>query len=117
MFGRFDSVAVTEQGKMFFDPGIFVFSFESHGRCETPQRFAVKEGLRKEAFVFFDERDDNGFVWFAVDGAGYFLLGNENIKSYCLSLSHVFDGIQNKTLTGKNYGKHHCTRLDALQLR
>ena len=48
VFGGFYSVAVTEQDEDFYDPDMFVFSFESHGRCETPQMFVVKEGLKKE---------------------------------------------------------------------
>ena len=39
VFGGFSSVAVTEHNKLFFDPNTFIFSFESHGRCKTPQRF------------------------------------------------------------------------------
>ena len=48
VFGGFYSVAVTEQFKEFNDPNMFVFSFESHGRCATPQRFAVRKEVRGE---------------------------------------------------------------------
>ena len=67
IFGGFYSVAVTEQWKDFDDPNIFVFSFESHGRCETPKRFAVKEWLKENVNVFFNESFTNGFVWFGVN--------------------------------------------------
>ena len=49
VFGGFYSVAVTKQDSEFFDPNIFAFSFESHGRCETPLRFGVrKSGKRRQ---------------------------------------------------------------------
>ena len=43
MFGGVFSVAVTERDKDFNDPNIFAFSFESHGRCTTRQRFVVRK--------------------------------------------------------------------------
>ena len=33
VFGSFYSLAVTEQDKWVYDRNMFVFSFESHGRC------------------------------------------------------------------------------------
>ena len=51
VFGGFYSVAVEMQEMQFFDPNMFVFSFESHGRCETPQMFIVKEELRENVYV------------------------------------------------------------------
>ena len=42
VFGGFYSVSVTTF-ETHYDPTVFVFSFESHGRCETPKRFVVKE--------------------------------------------------------------------------
>ena len=121
VFGGFYSVAVTEQQKDFNDPNVFVFSFESHGRCMTPQRF-VKEKLKEKANVYFWKNDSSyGFVWFGVDCVGGFWLGNERSNSYCFNLSWCFEGLENTTLTGKNgtcdEGPfHHCTRLVALQL-
>ena len=84
VFGGFYSVAVTEQYKVFFDPNMFAFSFESHGRCATPQRFFVKERLNENASVCFLHNDSNGFVEFGVDGAGGFYLGNEASDSFCM---------------------------------
>ena len=115
VFGGFYSVAVTEQTTYMYDPNIFVFSFESHGRCATPQRFVVKEGLKKNAYVCFWTRDDFGFVQFSVlGGYGGFTLGNERSKSCCQYLSRGFEGLQDTTLTGNVH--HHCTRLVAIQL-
>ena len=121
VFGAFYSVAVMKQERTFYDPNIFAFSFESRGRCATPQRFVVKEGLKKKANVSFWKNDSNGFVRFWVNGEGGFYLGNERSDSYCWNMSRGFEGLQNTTLTGKTYHYpdgpyHHCTRLVAVQL-
>lgn len=111
---------MTEQEHPFYDQNVFIFSFESHGRCETPQRFAVKRELKDKALVNFDKNDNAGFVWFCVDYVGCFWLGNETSNSFCADLSCAFEGIQNTTLTGKNsYNSppyHRCTRVVAIQL-
>ena len=121
VFGGFYSVAVDKQDTNFFDPNIFAFSFESHGRCMTPQRFAVWEGLKQNAFVkFFDS--SYGFVWFGMGGVGGFRLGNEKSDSYCWNMSRAFEGLENTTLTGMNgtyYHNppfHHYSRLLAVKL-
>ena len=120
VFGGFYSVAVTEQERRFFDPLIFAFSFESHGRCVTPQRFSVKEGLGKEPHVWFYENGSKGFVWFGVYGEGGPFLGDESSDSYCWQVSHTFEGLDDTTLTGKNGTDegpfHHCARLVSVQL-
>ena len=122
VFGGFYSIAVTEQDKFFYDPTIFAFSFESHGRCMTPHRFFVKKSQMKKAFVKFWKTDKRGFVDFAVFAVGFFYLGNERSDSFCFKVSDAFDGLENTTLTGKD-GKffsgpyYHCTRLVAIQLR
>ena len=121
VFGGFYSVAVTKQDDRFYDQNVFVFSFESHGRCMTPQRFAVKEGKKKDANVKFWENDFNGFVVFGVYWAGNFWLGNERSDSDCNNMSRCFEGLEDITLTGMNgtwnHGPyHHCTRLIAIQL-
>ena len=53
VFGGFYSVAVTTPGKYFNDPNMFAFSFESHRRCMTPQRFALKKSDDDGAHVEF----------------------------------------------------------------
>ena len=120
VFGGFYSVAVTEQCQDFNDTNIFVFSFESRGRCETPQRFMVEEGFKENAYVSF-WNVCYGFVGFWVDGVCGFYLGNEESNSYCCDMSEGFKGLQDTTLTGKNgtwrEGPFHfCTRLVAIQL-
>ena len=119
MFGGFYSVAVTEQGEVFYDPNIFAFSFESRGRCMTPQRFVVKEDEKERyARVAFCKNHRKGFVWFWVDGEGNFTLGNEKSDSFCFGLSSAFEGLEDTTLTGKTSSSnpHHCARLVAVWL-
>ena len=120
-FGGFYSVAVSEFSKTFLDPTIVVFSFESHGRCETPQRFVPKEGMKDCACVMFCMNDRDGFVRFGVFSAGGFWLGDESSKSFCQDLSFSFEELEDTTLTGKSgicvlRPFHHCTRLVAVQL-
>ena len=120
VFGGFYSVAVTKQDEDFNDQNIFIFSFESHGRCATPQQFAVKEESKEKAYVRFF-KNSYGFVWFGVFCVGGFFLGNERSDSYCGCLSKAFKGLEDTTLTGKNGTwregpYHHCARLVAFQL-
>ena len=93
MFGGFYSVAVTEQNDSFHDPTMFVFSFESHGRCKTPQRFPVKDGLKEKAHVCVRKNYSNGFVWIGVQMTGGFFLGNERSNSFCWDMSDAFEGL------------------------
>ena len=124
VFGGFYSVAVTKQDKGFYDPNMFIFSFESHGRCETPQRFVLKEGLRQSAGVWFVNGDCFAHLYFGVKSEGDdcgFSLCNERSNSFCWNMSWAFEGLKGKTLTGKNGSwfngpHHHCTRLVAVQL-
>ena len=117
VFGGFSSVAVTEQWRYFYDPTMFVFSFESHGRCETPQRFAVKEEHKHKKFVCFCcQSMGNVSVNFGGDD-GYFYLGHEKSRTRCCCLSDGFEGIKNTTLTGKkNCDRFTCTRVVAVHL-
>ena len=46
VFGGFYTVAVTEQDEFFWDPDMFIFSFESHGRCKTQKLLSRKVGRR-----------------------------------------------------------------------
>ena len=121
VFGGFYSVAVMEQERdgFFWDRTIFIFSFESRGRCATPQRFDVKEGLNRKHVEFW-KNDSYGFAMFWVDWTGGFWLGNESSNSFCSNMSRLFEGLEDTTLTGNanqsNGSYHHCTRLVAVQL-
>ena len=120
VFGAYYSVAVTQQEQYFQDPDMFIFSFESHGRCMTPQRFMVKEEWKGGASVeFFKNVCGGRFVLFN-GGGGWFSLGNEKSRTWCFQLSHGFNGIDDTTLTGEPEGSHSgnftCCRLVAVQL-
>ena len=118
VFGGFYSVAASTQGVLVFDPCIFLFSFESNGRCETPKKFALKEEKRKKSFVkFFGKSICGWFVRFD-GGGGSVYLGNTESKTWCEGLSNAFEDIQDTTLTGKTQEKnlHCCTRLVAFEL-
>ena len=114
VFGGFYSVAVTQQDQFVFDPNMFIFTFESHGRCKTPQRFVVKKEMKDNTGVYFFKNDNGQFVGFD-GGEGDFYLGNEKSNTYCDDLSGCFEGIENTTLTGKT-GFFTCSRLVAVQL-
>ena len=118
VFGGFYSVAVKEQDEFFYDPDIFIFSFESRGRCTKPQRFDVRKKAKADACVaFFNENDSDGcFVDFD-GGCGELLLGNEKSNTWCSNLSDCFEGLEDTTLTGTNRPeKFTCCRLVAIQL-
>ena len=117
VFGGFYSVAVTKQDQRFYDPSIFAFSFESHGRCVTPKRFCVKEGWKGRTGVKFYISESYGrFVVFDCCGGG-FSLGYEKSSTWSDDLWVCFDGIEDTTLTGKpDYEDLICCRLVAVQL-
>ena len=86
VFGGFYTVAVTFQDQEFSDPNQFAFSFESHGRCETPKECAVREKLREDVCVFTED-SVNRFVSFTVDNHGDVFLGNGGSNSFCKNVS------------------------------
>ena len=118
VFGGFYSVAMTDQREFIYDPSIFAFSFESHGRCKTPQRFAVKDDQRCRKYVHFNKNDSDG--WFVDVGGnfGNFFLGNEKSATWCYDLSYEYVGIEDTTLTGKTHPERFtCTRVVAVHLQ
>ena len=122
VFGWFFSVAANYLNQIIYDLNMFLFMFESRGRCATPQRFVVKEEWKEHAYVRFRKNDFNGFVDFGVSGRGGFFLGNERSNTFCSDLSRGFEGLENTTLTGQSHTNYlsppyyHCTRLIAVQL-
>ena len=121
VFGGFYRVAVTEQKRDFCDPTIFAFSFESHGRCATPQRFAPVVDPNQTAFVRFHQRDVDGwFFSFGVGGLGFVSCGNERSETWCDG-GGMFEGLGETTLTGKTWtdgcrNVHRCVRLISVAL-
>ena len=116
VFGGFYRVAVTKQDDFFKDPNVFIFSFESHGRCETPQRFVVKEGMSKYASVKFFKDDSDGCFVIFYGCYGFLLLGNEKSITWRDHLSNGFEGVEDTTLTGTDIRDFTCSRLVGIQL-
>ena len=119
VFGGYFSVAVSPQWEEYRDPDIFAFSFESHGRCETPQRFLVRYSLMDKAFLRLARAETSDFrVEFYVPRRGGFRLGNDRTGSWCSNVALAFGSLGNTTLTGTNFtsNQFHCTRLLAVQL-
>ena len=114
VFGGCYSVGARTQDDCFWDPNMFIFSFESHGRCQTPKRFDVQSDSRGDAKV---RLRDGGFIKFLVyrDYEKYMSLGNERSYSCCQSLWRGFDNIDNTTLSG-NENRFQCTRIVAIHL-
>ena len=121
VFGAYTSVGVKQKWITQHDPDIFIFSFESHGRCMTPQRFFVNKENRDRAQFMFPSRGTRrgDFLRFEAHSCGSCLMvGGDNSCTVCYSLSTGFDGIDDTTLAGvrvKSH-KHHCTRLVAVHL-
>ena len=119
VFGGYYNVAVTKQGKSFYDPDMFLFSLQSHGRCKTPQQFVVDKWMKKESHVAFWKTEHCGFVVFRVKFESGCLLGNDRLDSVCVKMSKGFKGLEDTTLTGQNStwdGPYfHCARLIAIQ--
>ena len=116
VFGGFYHTVVTKRKRQFFDANVFIFSFESHGRCETPQRFLPKD-TNQACVVFYVNDSDLCFVNFCVWGFGGVELGNERSRVCCSHLSDAFEGIEDRTLNGKeSYRYFECSRLIILQM-
>ena len=118
LFGAFYSAALSSQDSVSFDPHLFAFSFESHGRCATPKRFVPKDVNQARVWVYSSY--EMGFVMVCGTAKGFFLLGNERSNTTCNTLSTVFEDMEDTTLTGTSLGDgvntYRCARLIAVQL-
>ena len=121
IFGVFHSVAATGQNQSFPDPNVFVFSFESHGRCATPQRFALKEHLKDKGNICVFKTSANGFIDVWVEGGGVLFIGNEKSNACTFNMTYGFEGLASTVLVG--HTGHHingpffrCFRVLAVQL-
>ena len=115
VFGGFYSRAVDTQNG-YSDPNIFAFSFESHGRCKTPQKFDLKPWMKIRSGVFLWKNHNKGFIWFYVHDLWGFWLGNEKSYSCCRDVSSSFRRLEDTTLSGKNLEPYRNIRLVAVQL-
>ena len=118
VFWGFYSRPAREPGKLFHDPNMFIFSFKSHGRCPTPQMFAVKDGPEQHetAYVRLAKKISFGQYVVFQGSLGEIFLGNEKSHTFCTKLSQSFEGIEDTTLTGKDGSRFTCCRLVAIQL-
>ena len=116
VFGGYLEKEVSETDKLLTDPNHFIFSLESHGRCKTPMRWMRKNEKRQRA-VWWQTNYQYGFITFGDGEAGHLYLGNMETNPFCHYLSWDYQGIEDRTLTGKNgtCEFHHCRRLVVLQ--
>ena len=122
VFGGFFSRAVSRQEVCSYDPSVFAFAFEAHGRCATPQRFAVLPEKRSRAFVYvYHHAVDGQFVMFGADVGCGFSLGNELSRTICMRLPEGFERLEDAVFSGGNDdGRGNpffiCERLLAMHL-
>ena len=117
VFGLFHTVPVTEDEHTYIDPALFVFSFESHGRCMTPQRFVVKRGMGDAAYLqYWRNNPDEWFVQVGVRYEGYVLVGSEAARTPAVELGLAFEGLDSAALTGHEDGEHVSVRVIAVCL-
>ena len=122
VFGVFYNVAVDKEDDVFMDPNMFVFSFESHGRCDVPQRFVLKEWMKYRACVSFLKLEEKSDFFFCVFDQSALQIANETTIGYCYNLSKGFSGLSDSTLTGRTWKSREChngfwfSRLIALHL-
>ena len=92
------------------------FSFECHGRCETPKFFSPnRDRCGGVQLIFSSDRD--GIFTLSVRFSGSLTIANDHSRSFGNSLSTAFEDMPETLLTGKGSGeKFTCTRLVALKL-
>ena len=111
VFGVFYDIAVNRQRKPYVNPDIFLFCFESHGRCETPKKFCAKCSEKSYKHVMFYKNDQCHWIVAVGWSRGSFIFANEKTKTQCYLPSFGFEGIDDDTFTGKRDGYHTCVRL------
>ena len=120
VFGAAFSLPIPQSDEMVYDPSMFAFSFQSNGRCLTPQRFLVCPEWRHESCLQFYANDKRGFFQFWVWLKSCFWLGCETSNCFNFNLDNCFETLEERTLTGMNYDCeppfYHCARLMVVQL-
>ena len=114
VFGFYTAGPVVKQHVRAYDPEMFVFSLESHGRCMTPQRFFARANAKKDAFVEFCERVDysdevdeeyvtKDFAKFGTDGSlndGVVSFGDDRLPIFDFGLDKGIEGVGVNALIG-----------------
>ena len=118
VFGVFFGAPVDTPGKAPFDPSHFIFSFQSNGRCVTPQRWFVKARAQASFFSVWFSSSECGFLRVG-DFAAKLFFGNSRSKCFAYKTGNVYDGLDNAALTGTDDwdadAVWHFTRLLVLQ--
>ena len=118
VFGGFYALPVHRPDRESRDPNIFLFSFASNGRCDTPAIFPVRADSRGDVFVRVFS-DDRLFVWFGTRNGslGFGFNGGshgerqaqavvqmapeaDRSHSFCCNVVSAFQNLDNATLTG-----------------
>ena len=101
VFGGAVRLPALRQDRRVFDAGVFLFSFEAHGRCATPRQIHARPGEADWLYACFRRANNDGwFVEFYVSGYGGLALGNEASETYCYRLSSGFADISDTALSG-----------------
>ena len=120
VIGAAFSLPIPRSDEMVYDPSMFAFSFQSSGRCLTPQRFLVYPDWRHESCLQLYADDKRGFFQFWVWLKSCFWLGNETSNCFNFNMANMFENLDDLTLTGMNYDFeppfYHCARLMVVQL-
>ena len=115
IFGAFYTQPIP-QGNRDTRTYALMFSFECHGRCETPRLFRPTSDLRGGIQLIFSDTDEYVFR-LSVRFTGNITIANEHSPSSGNCMSFAFPEMEETTLTGKNSKEPFtCTRLIALQL-
>ena len=115
VLGYYCKACLLRQDTTIFDPDLFLFSFESRGRCKTPKRFLPKRGVKNDLGLGFSIHwASDSFANVFVARCGSISFGNERLKDGCSGLSKAFKDMEDLTLTGNQYPCY--SRLIAVRL-
>ena len=126
-------VAVTAENKFFgvsltkpvtslevkvYDPSISVFTYDPH-RDDKFEAFGVCDAEKKGVFVRCSSCSRSGVLCVG-SNSGQLWIGSELQDSFCANLSGVFEGLDDRLLTGHS-GRgedeiYHCSKVIVLQI-
>ena len=104
------------EGKCVSRHPFSVCSFESHGRCITPQRFSMNPARVDQCEVQL-RQDRNGICLLCRSGDASLLLQDGRRMSRGVGLGRLFSGMEDTTLVGLSRGApFRCVRLVVVHL-